>query len=291
MSISRQNLSIVIVTIQSEKVIHKCIKSIQENIPIIVVENSNDHNFKKSLESDYKNVTCIVTGENMGMGAGNNIGIKSAKTDYVYIINPDVTFNENTLDELFIASERISEFSIMTPVCSDSSFPNYKHINDNNDLNIENNTFKVNSIDGYSMLLNKKKLSNEIYFDENFFLYLENDDLCHRVIKNGGLIYVVAKAKINHLGASAVNNKFLDEIEYSRNWHWIWSKFYFNKKHYGLIKAVTQGMIGFITSIFKYMFYLFFNNKKKKKIYFNRASGFYNALIGKTSWYRPDLKD
>ena len=233
MSISRQNLSIVIVTIKSEKVIHKCIKSIQENIPIIVVENSNNHNFKKTLDSDYKNVTCIVTGENIGMGAGNNMGIRSAKTDYVYIINPDVTFNQNTLDELFIASEKISDFSIMTPICSDSKFPNYKYINDKNDSKIENNTFKVKSIDGYSMLLNKKKLNNETYFDENFFLYLENDDLCHRVIKNGGIIYVVAKAKINHLGASAVNDKFLDEIEYSRNWHWIWSKFYFNKKHDG----------------------------------------------------------
>jgi len=291
MSISRQNLSIVIVTIKSESVIHKCIKSINENIPIIVIENSNNFDFKKNLESKYKNVTCIITKENLGMGAGNNIGIKEAKTNYVYIINPDVTFNQNTLEELILASEKISDFSIMTPICSDSNFPNYKLLNTNNDIMNEMVPFKVKSIDGFSMILNKNKLNNEIYFDENFFLYLENDDLCHRVIKNEGFIYVVPKAQINHLGASAVDDKFLDEIEYSRNWHWIWSKFYFNKKHYGVVKAITDGIMGFLNSILKYIFYLLFNNKRKKKIYFNRASGFYNALIGKSSWYRPNIRD
>ena len=49
MSISRQNLSVVIVTLKSEDVVHDCIKSINVDVPIIVVEHSNDHNFK-SLE-------------------------------------------------------------------------------------------------------------------------------------------------------------------------------------------------------------------------------------------------
>ena len=289
MSISRQNLSIVIVTIRSELVIDKCIESIDENIPVIVIENSNNSNFKKNLESKYKNVTCFLTKENLGMGRGNNIGIKESKTQYVYIINPDVTFNQDTIKELISASEKNPDFSIMTPVCSDSKFPNFK-LSNLGSAN-EREPFKVKSIDGFSMLLNKEKLEDDLYFDENFFLYLENDDLCHRVTKNGGSIYVVPSAKINHLGASAVNDKFLNEIEYSRNWHWIWSKFYFNKKHYGKTKAITNGIMGFLTSIFKYIFYLLLNNKKKKKIYFNRASGFYNALAGKQSWYRPNLKD
>ncbi len=289
MSISRQNLSIVIVTIRSELVIDKCIKSIDENIPVIVIENSNNFNFKKNLESKYKNVTCFLTKENLGMGRGNNIGIKESKTQYVYIINPDVTFNQDTIKELISASEKNPDFSIMTPVCSDSKFPNFK-LSNLGSAN-EREPFKVKSIDGFSMLLNKEKLEDDLYFDENFFLYLENDDLCHRVTKNGGSIYVVPSAKINHLGASAVNDKFLNEIEYSRNWHWIWSKFYFNKKHYGTTKAITNGIMGFLTSVFKYIFYLLSNNKKKKKIYFNRASGFYNALAGKQSWYRPNLKD
>ena len=76
MSISRQNLTIVIVTLKSENIIHKCIESIDQNISIVVVENSNDKKFKDELESKYQNLKCILSGSNLGMGAANNIGIK-----------------------------------------------------------------------------------------------------------------------------------------------------------------------------------------------------------------------
>mgnify|MGYP000274123064 CR=1 FL=1 len=126
MSISRQNLSIVIVTFKSEKVINKCINSIGQNVPIIVVENSNNQKFKHDLESKYKNLKCILLGSNLGMGAGNNVGIKAATSDYVFILNPDATLEPNTLDELFSASEKMSEFSILSPINADLGFPNYK---------------------------------------------------------------------------------------------------------------------------------------------------------------------
>ena len=76
MSISEHNLSIIIVTIKSAQVIHQCIKSINNNnVPIIVVENSSDSNFTQALERKYKNIKCILSNENLGMGSGNNIGI------------------------------------------------------------------------------------------------------------------------------------------------------------------------------------------------------------------------
>ena len=100
MSISRQNLSIVIVTLKSEKVIYNCVKSISKNIPIIIVENSDNQSFKSDIESKHENVKCILSNQNLGMGAGNNIGIKFAQTDYVLVINPDVTLNPNTASSL-----------------------------------------------------------------------------------------------------------------------------------------------------------------------------------------------
>ena len=106
MSISRQNLSVVIVTLKSEKVIDDCIKSINQNVPIIVVEQSNDENFKNRLEHDYRNLKCILSKSNLGMGPGNNIGIKAATTEYVLILNPDVILEKNTMEELFLASKK-----------------------------------------------------------------------------------------------------------------------------------------------------------------------------------------
>ena len=288
MSISGQNLSIVIVTLKSEKIIHECIKTIDHNIPIIVVENSNNYKFKEDLEFKYKNLKCVVTEKNLGMGTANNIGIKLANTDYVYILNPDVQLEKTTLENLFLASEKIPNFSIISPIHSDHKFPNWKK-NIKKDFN-NSQPFEVETVDGFSMLLNKK-IFNDTYFDENFFLYLENDDLCLRIRKVGGSIFIIPNAKINHKGAKAVDSKYEKEIEFSRNWHWIWSKFYFNRKHFGFFKAFAEGFPRFCSSIFKYLFFLLVNNKIKKKIYFSRASGFFNAFIGNLSWYRPNLND
>ena len=291
MSISRQNLTIVIVTLKSEKVIHQCIKSIDTNIPIIVVENSNDIKFKEDLESKYKNLKCVLSKSNIGMGAGNNVGMKLAKTDYVLILNPDVILRNEALNEIFLASKKLNEFSILSPISSDEKFPNYGMFNKKSNIENKNYPFKVDYVDGFAMLLNKIKLKEEIYFDENFFMYLENNDLCLRTRKKGGLIYVIPGAKIEHGGAKGVNPKYKEEVELSRNWHWVWSKYYFNKKNYGTFKALQECFLGFVGSIFKFLFFFIIRKDFKRKIYFNRVSGFYNAFIGKSSWYRPDLQD
>ena len=60
------------------------------------------------------------------MGAANNIGINLANTDYVYILNPDTTLEKNALENLFKASNEISDFSIISPIHSDNNFPNWK---------------------------------------------------------------------------------------------------------------------------------------------------------------------
>ena len=291
MSISGQNLSIVIVTLKSEKVIYKCINSINKNIPIIVVENSNNLEFKNNLESKYNNVKCFLTNKNLGMGAGNNIGIKLANTQYVFVMNPDTTLEPNALEEIFSASNKIKDFTILSPISSNLDFPNYGIINKKRNLINSDILLQVDYVDGFAMILNKKNFKKDYFFDENIFMYLENDDLCLDVLKNDGLIFVAKKAKINHDGGHAVDPKFFEEVELSRNWHWIWSKFYFNKKNFGIVKAVRTCIFTYISSIFKFFFYSIIGNDFKKKIYFNRASGFYNALLGKASWYRPNIKD
>ena len=292
MSISRQNLSIVIVTFKSEGVIHECIKSIDKDIKITVVENSNNYQFKDELEKSYKNVSCVLSNENLGMGSGNNIGIKKAETDFVLILNPDVILEPSTINELIIASEKISNFAIIAPISSDINYPNYK-FKSNKKISIDYNfPFKVKSIDGFAMLFNKKKLDiifHKNYFDENFFMYLENDDLCKRIIEAKEDIFIVPISKIKHLGGKAVNVKYKNEVEFARNWHWIWSKFYFNKKHHGYFAAFIKGFPKFIFSFVKYIFYLLIKDKVKQRIYFNRASGFVNAAINKKSWYRSQF--
>ena len=289
MSISGQNLSIVIVTLRSEKVIDRCIKSINQNIPIIVVENSDNLKFKNYLEKNYINVKCILSKKNLGMGAGNNIGIKSSKTDYVYVINPDTTLEKNTLDQIFLASSQLSDFTILTPISSNINFPNYGSSKSKKDIYEKNLPFKVDYVDGYSILLNKKKFKNNNYFDESFFMYLENNDLCKRVINEGGSIFVIPEAKINHFGAKTVDPNFSKEVELSRNWHWMWSTFNYNKKYKGFFISFLIVLPKLLSSIIKVVIYSVIFNKEKKKIYYQRFSGLINAIMGKSSWYRPKV--
>ena len=272
---------------KSENIIDQCIKSIDNKIPIIVVENSNNENFKNNIEFKYKNVTCVLSGQNLGMGAGNNIGIKKAKTEYVYVLNPDVILETETLNEIYKASQKLKDFSIISPLNTNRSFPNFIKEKDNQDMN---SPFEVKYIDGFSMIIDKKKFKDNIFFDENYFLYLENNDLCLKTRKNGGKIIIIPSSKINHIGANTVDSRYKVEIELSRNWHWMWSKFYFNKKNFSFWFAMKECFPSFLKSLIKFLFYFCFNNNKKKK-YFNRASGFYNAFIGKSSWYRPKIND
>jgi GT2 family glycosyltransferase len=289
MSISGQNLSIVIVTLRSEKVIDHCINSINKNLPIIVVENSDNLKFKNYLENNYKNVQCILSKENLGTGAGYNIGIKFSKTDYVYVINPDITLEANALDEIFLASKKLDDFSILSPISSDVHFPNYVMIKEKKNYKEKNLPFKVKYVDGFSMLLNKKKFKNNYYFDENFFMYWENNDICIRVINDGGSVFIVPRAKIKHLGAKAVDPKFFKEIELSRNWHWMWSTFNYHRKYKGFFISLLIVLPKLISAIIKILIYTLVINKEKKKIYYQRLSGLINAIMGKNSWYRPKV--
>ena len=287
MSITRQNLSVIIVSYKSDHVIENCITSIDSEIEIVVVDNSNNDKFKDKIETKYKNVKCILSKENLGMGGGNNLGIKNVNKDFALILNPDVALENNSMNEIMVASKEIDNFGIISPISSKDEYPNYILKKDHNFD--PDKPFKVNSVDGYAMLLNLKKLKkieNFNFFDENFFLYLENEDLCKRLIEKNEDIYIVPKSKIHHLGGKAVDPKYKNEIEYLRNWHWMWSKFYFNKKHYGYLIALMKVFKNLISAKIRFFYYLITFNSFKRKIYQMRLLGLISSMIGKNSYYR-----
>ena len=290
MSITRQNLSVIIVSYKSDHVIENCITSIDSEIEIVVIDNSNNDKFKDKIETKYKNVKCILSKENLGMGGGNNLGIKNVNKDFALILNPDVALENNSMNEIMVASKEIDNFGIISPISSKDEYPNYILKKDHNFD--PDKPFKVKSVDGYAMLLNLKKLKkieNFNFFDENFFLYLENEDLCKRLIEKNEDIYIVPKSKIHHLGGKAVDPKYKNEIEYLRNWHWMWSKFYFNKKHYGYLIALMKVFKNLISAKIRFFYYLITFNSFKRKIYQMRLLGLISSMRGKNSYYRPKI--
>ena len=76
---SIKDITIVITSFKSEKKIRSCLNSIDKQYKVINVENSNDQDYKEKIESEFKNVKCILTGGNLGYARANNIGIKNSK--------------------------------------------------------------------------------------------------------------------------------------------------------------------------------------------------------------------
>ena len=284
MNLDLKEITFIIVSYKAKKIIYNCINSLPKFSKKIVVENSYDRDLKSDLESKYDNIEVILN-ENQGMGASNNIGIKKTATKYAFVLNPDVVFKENTFLNLVEAVKNIDNFSIISPVNEDKSFPNYR-IKNNYPI-INDNIMEVDIIDGFSMLINKTKFEDQIYFDENFFLYLENTDLCMRQKSKEEKIYIIKNSEIKHIGSYTTKLDQSNNLEYIRNWHWMWSKFYFNKKHYGYIIALLKTFNNLASASLKYLFYSLTFNRHKRTIYKMRILGLVNSMIGKKSYLRP----
>ena len=272
------DLSIVIVTYQSESKIFDCLNSIPKNIPVFVIENSSNQEFKKKIQNDYKNAICILTGANKGYAVGNNIGLSQVKTNFALVLNPDAILEKNVIQNFSNFVNNNPDFWLLGP--GNSQKENYNFTS--------SNILEVENLKGFGIFFNMKKF-NKIFFDENFFLYFEEIDLCKNVKKKGGSIYLDRNIKIIHEGASSVSKNKFQELEKNRNWHWMWSTFYFHKKHKGFLISFILIFPKLLSSIIRSIFYQITQNKEKRDIYLSRLSGLFNSIIGKKSWYRPSL--
>ena len=275
-------ITVVINTFKSEDKIYNCLDSINSNIKVIIVENSENVEFKKDIEKKYSNSKCYLSGENLGYAKGNNFGLKKVETRYAVILNPDAILGEETVKNFLISAEKIKDFAIMGPAKQDEF--------QKEDINLDKEqVFQVDYLKGFAMFLNLEQFKQIGFFDDNFFIYLEEIDLCKRLKDVNKKIYLNKNIIVNHLGGSSHNQSINFEMELSRNWHWMWSKFYFNKKHYGFFFSLLKVSKNFISSILKIIFYSLLFNKKKKDIYLHRFLGLSNSILGKKSWFRPKV--
>ncbi len=281
---SYDKITIIINTFNSEDKIHQCLNSINSETKIIVIENSSNVNFKNDLEKKYNNLQCFLTNENLGYAKGNNLGLSKVKTDYALILNPDAVLENNTLNRLLITANKHPDFAIIGPAKQDE----YSKTDFND---IEGEIFQVNSLKGFAMFLNLKQFKDVGYFDDNFFIYLEEIDLCKRLKSKNKKIILDKKVIVEHIGGSSHNKEIDFEMELSRNWHWMWSLFYFNKKHYGYFHALLTVSSKIFSSLSKIFLYTLIFNSSKKQIYSQRFSGLFNSIVGNKSWYRPKIKN
>ena len=269
-----KDITFIIVTYRSEKVICECLDLLPKESKKIVIENSNNVDLKNTLENKYDNLSCLLMFENLGYGKANNIGITLSKTEYVLILNPDVRFKNTDLIR-FLKILDGKDFIIAAP----TAIEEIEDRKDNRDVE------EVDFVKGFAMLL-KKSFFKSSFFDENIFLYLEEIDLCKRVRDKKGRILKV-NVPIIHLGGKSHGDGEDVEMENSRNWHWMWSKFYYKKKYQGYLIALLSTLPSFFSSLVKFVFYSYQKKKIKKNIYKMRLLGLVNSYFLKKSSYRP----
>ena len=296
---SLKDLTVIIVTYNTtQKIILDCLNSISKEVSILIVENSNSFINENLIITKFPNVNIVCTGENLGYGKGNNFGINRVKTDYVLILNPDVVCDNNFFLNILSVIDEAKDFTIIgCQYLSDDVFMPAgffeKNNNDNFVKDFKSNNIKsiteVEWVTGCSMLINLKKFNNREIFDKNFFLYFEEFDLCKSIKKTNGKIYTSNKLKINHLGFKSSLNE--DEIENLKtmnikDWHFMWSSFYFYKKNYNFFYALFKLSGKLFKSFIKMIYFSVTFQKSNKNKYLYRFLGLLNSMIGNPSNYR-----
>ncbi len=298
-----KNITVVIVTYCTpQNIILDCLKSIDKNVRILIIENSPVFKNEGQILSQFNNVEILCTGGNLGYGGGNNFGIEATKTDYVLILNPDVICDKNFFTNISDVINNADDFSIIgcqylhDKIFMPAGFFDKKK-NKEFTKNFRNNKIGelalVDWVTGCSMIINLKKFIYKKIFDENFFLYFEEFDLCKSLSKKNEKVYTSNKLKVHHLGFKSsfvedgISKKNVNNL---REWHWMWSTFYFYKKNYNYFYALNKVMGKFIKSFFKIIFYSLMFNQKEKNKYKYRFLGIYNAILNRPSKFRVSIK-
>ena len=281
---SYEEVSIVIVSYRSKRKIIKFLKKIYQYKKIIVIENSDDLSIGFDINKIYKNVEVYHT-NNIGYGCSANYARKKINTEYFFLFNPDLHDIDNKIIETFlIQAKRLNNnFSCLGPRYDNISEKTLKQSDISKEIGY------VDSISGAAMFFNTKVFDKIGRFDENIFLYFEETDFCKRGRKINLNSFQLNKIKVRHDVGTAV--EYVDENEKIKikllcSWHFIWSKYYFYKKHYGLIVSLIYFFPILVRSIIKIFISKIFKNYSNEEKYKNRINGLISSIKGLKSFKR-----
>ena len=197
-------------------------------------------------------------------------------------MDSDIKFNTKILDNFLLHAKMIKDFVILAPQHEKSKYK--KEF-----LSLRENKFKklllMKMVHGHFLFFNMENVRKVGLYDEKIFLYFDETDFCLRAYRKNHKIYVIPKIVVKHEGGRSVdiNNKL--NIDANKNWHFMWSKFYFYKKNYSLLRGYKETIYDLFKIVINLLVF-YFIDKRKKVIYLNQLSGLFNSYLGNKSLNR-----
>lgn len=253
----KNELSIIIVDYRSKNLLSNCLRSIQKYVDgfdyeILIVDN-NQNQEDKIQNADISKILdpsafLLLPSANKGFGAANNFAAKKANGEYLLLLNPDTLVTDDSIQKMLSFIKRHNEIGALTCLLGpdkktlqknffgkfQSLFSvmfrhyNYQKIDQTKEY------FYTDIVTGAALMIKKDLFLKVGGFDERFFMYLEDDDLCKRLVDAGYKNAVLNIAKIIHLeGKSISKNAERKKIYYrSQNLYW--------QKHNGFFPTLVM---------------------------------------------------
>ncbi len=278
-------VSIIIVTFNSEKYIEKCISSTISALPknmladILVVDNCSSDRTVHMVRSFVKSnkISVIESRVNLGFAKAVNLGIKVAKkSDFYLLLNPDTILNSNSIVNLITCAKEnnagivggttldsdycvsgcyfrfptlgvgVYDFTNIRKLDKQDRWHNYFYYLDKRAT--KSDCFPVDVVTGGYMLISAKTIEKIGYFDERFFMYLEDVDYCYRAKSSGIRVFHSNKSQLIHFSGGSSNNK--DKVRHSA---WITSRKKYFLKHFGVLDNLLIQLIFLIDDMVIYL--------------------------------------
>lgn len=270
-------VTVVVVTYNSSSVIAQCLRAIPNAIGgVVVVDNASSDNTADVVKRYRPQARLIANSSNLGFGRANNIALETVATEFTLLVNPDACLDEGCISELVKAADRYPRAMILTPLTyNDRGVSKFSY---SNSVFRSPGTFIVPEgdicaefVSGAVMLLRMTYLHTTGMFDENIFMYWEDQDLCLRARSQGYSCIAVSSARAFHgLGVSSpVNWRRL----VSRERVYTWSYLYLHQKYRGAAGAKRLARSLVWNNIFLPFVYAVRLKKKKFLKSVGRAAG------------------
>lgn len=257
------DLSVIIVTYNSTKVISRCIDAVVKSIrslsfEVILIDNGSLDDTKALAKKNFSKLKIISLKENLGFGKAVNLGEKEAQGSFLLVLNPDVFIKSDIEPVLgFIRSDdRIGAVGIKL-ISKEATQPytcgfRYSVVNlALNHLGLGKRPWRrdepidVDWVSGAAMFLKKKAFEKVGGFDERFFMFFEDQDLCLRLKEEGFRVVFFPLTSATHLHGRSSGVSSLSMREYYDR-----SEDLFFEKHFGKKRQ-------FLMRILKYFLRLF----------------------------------